>query len=176
MLKEGKNIIKEDYHKTSVTSWFNFTVIYRGYKAHVTQYDVDWSFELGYPKTKIFYIPKETCSINGVTPLNEVNYLINSGRSYIAEDKLEYNIDQIIGENIELERLYIKFLLDGERKANDYWMECRKTETPYCYGRNDIDLNYYYAECNERQVYNYTIIPKEVWNIPNKAFAKLIKY
>jgi len=72
---------------------------------------------------------------------------------------------------------YLKFILEGAAKADKYWLDCQETGEPYCYGRNDVYLNLYYAETGNRwQVYQKTIIPKEVWDIPNIAYAKLIGF
>lgn len=72
---------------------------------------------------------------------------------------------------------YIDILLMGAAKADSYWHKCREIGEPFCYGRNDIGLNLYYAETgNVWQVYHQTIIPKEVWSIPNTIYSKLIRF
>lgn len=74
------------------------------------------------------------------------------------------------------EEQYLQFLLEGQKKANAYWNECQETGEPYCYGRNNVYLNLYYAETGNRwQVYQQTIIPVEVWNMANQIFGKLLK-
>jgi hypothetical protein len=73
------------------------------------------------------------------------------------------------------EEQYLQFLLEGQKKANEYWNECQENGEPYCYGRNNVYLNLYYAETGNRwQVYQQTIIPKEVWDLPNQVFGKLL--
>jgi hypothetical protein len=74
------------------------------------------------------------------------------------------------------EEQYLQFLLEGQKKADSYWNECQDTGEVYCYGRNDVYLNLYYAETGNRwQVYQQTIIPKEVWDVANQVFGKLLR-
>ena len=76
---------------------------------------------------------------------------------------------------VDTDEFWLKWCNDGALNADAYWHECWEKNEPYCYGRNDVYLNLFYAETGNRwQVYQQTIIPPEVWNAPNEAFAKLI--
>lgn len=91
--------------------------------------------------------------------------------------KVEYTEWQKEVSVVDTDEFWLKWLNDGALKADAYWHECRKNNEPYCYGRNDIYLNLFYAETGNRwQVYQQTIIPPEIWNVPNEAFSKLIRF
>ena len=91
--------------------------------------------------------------------------------------KVEYTEWQGKTEVVEPDEFYMDFLNKWALKSDKYWHECRENNEPYCYGRNDIYLNLYYAETgNRRQVYEQTIIPPEVWEVPQRAYAKLIGF
>ena len=76
---------------------------------------------------------------------------------------------------VDTDEFWMKWLNDGALKADSYWHDCWDNNEPYCYGRNDVYLNLFYAETgNRRQVYSQTIIQPEVWNIPNGAYARLL--
>jgi len=91
--------------------------------------------------------------------------------------KVNYTETIPISKVVDTDEFWIQKQNDGAIVADKYWFKCWNNGEPYCYGRNDIYLNLFYAETGNRwQVYTQTIIPPEVWDIPNKAFAKLIGF
>ena len=89
---------------------------------------------------------------------------------------VEYTEQTPISKIVDTDEFWIKWQNDGAINADKYWGECFNENEPYCYGRNDIYLNLYYAESRKQQTYDYFMIPPEVWEVPNKAFAKLINF
>jgi hypothetical protein len=90
--------------------------------------------------------------------------------------KVEYTEWQRKTKVVDTDEFWLKWCNDEALKADAYWKECYDNGEPYCYGRNDIYLNLYYAETSKYQPYTQIIIPKEVWDVPNRIFAKLISF
>ena len=91
--------------------------------------------------------------------------------------KVEYTEWKQETKVIDTDEFWLTKQNDGAIQADKYWHECMEKGEAYCYGRNDIYLNLYYVETgNLYQVYHQTIIPMEMWSIPNKIFSELINF
>ena len=86
---------------------------------------------------------------------------------------VEYTEYKGVTKIVDPEQFWIKWCNDGAIQADEYWHRCYDSGEAYCYGRNDVYLNLYYAE-TRKQILKCTIIPPETWIAPNNAFAKLI--
>jgi hypothetical protein len=90
--------------------------------------------------------------------------------------KVEYTKQIYVSRVVDLDEFWLEELSRGICQADKNWHHYLETGEPYCYGRNNMYLNFYYAETSKQQVFTQTIIPKEVWDIPNRAFARLIGF
>lgn len=85
-------------------------------------------------------------------------------KQYKAETTEIENLDKWWVENIE----------KNYENADKYWLECLENNEPYCYGRNEVNRNLYYAE-NSKFKMEHSWIPNDIWKKPNIAFFKLLK-
>lgn len=80
-------------------------------------------------------------------------------------------------ETIEIENLdewWIENIEKIYEETDKYWLECLEKNELYCYGRNEVNRNLYYAE-NSRFKMNHSWVPNDTWEKPNDAFFKLLK-
>ena len=78
--------------------------------------------------------------------------------------------------NGDTDDFWLKWSNDGALKADKYWYDCYESGEAYCYGRNNPYVNLAHAETTRQQVYFQTIIPPEIWDVPNKAFQQLMRF
>lgn len=74
----------------------------------------------------------------------------------------------------DLEKWWIEQAQKSYEKTDKYWLECLEKDEPYCYGRNEVNRNLYYAE-NSRFTMKHSWVPNDVWKEPNIAFFTLLK-
>lgn len=90
--------------------------------------------------------------------------------------KVEYTEYKGTTKVVDIDEFWLEWLSGGICQADKNWHHYLDTGEPYCYGRNNMFWNYFLAETSKHQVYQCTIVPKEVWDIPHQIFAKLIKF
>ena len=86
-----------------------------------------------------------------------------------------YKKDTLNDEIIDPDDFYLDQLLDGFKYADKIWNQAIDSGEKY-YRIEDLYCNFSCAEKSKQQIYESTIVPKEIWEIPHKAFAKLIKF
>ena len=80
-------------------------------------------------------------------------------------------------ETITIENLDEWWIEQNEEmyeRTDKYWLECLEKNELYCYGRNEINRNFYYAE-NSRFTMEHSWVPNDVWKEPNIVFSTLLK-
>ena len=82
---------------------------------------------------------------------------------------------KIVPRIVDIDEFWVNWCNDGALQADSYWHRCYESGESYCYGRNNPYVNLAQAE-NQPQTYNQTIIPPEVWDVPNNAFQKLMRF